>query len=570
MALKIVYLAVFFLSFIELCIFFEITSNKINKNYLILFVTTIISNFGYSMLTFASSLEAAMCGDLLSYIGSIFTIMFMLVVVVDMCGKRFYIPLRLILLVVAVIISIFVATTRDTNLFFDHPYIVQEHGLTLVKYSMGPVMIFYMVYLAVINLSAIGIVIHSIITKQRVSKTGLRILLCVLISGTLLYVIPLAFGISINLMPFIYVSMETFFMYISSRASIYDIPGNLMTVYNSRDGYGYIAFDNRKRFLGCDDFAVCIFPELADVSIDSSIPASCKNIIEGLHYKDDGWSWDENSNKDFRILTEERAVIATIHPIATKLGRIGYLIELRDDTEQQNYIKGINTYNKELTRLVGEKTRQVTDMQDSIIKGMAIMVESRDNSTGGHILRTSDCIQIFADELLKNKTLPQITSNFCKLLIKAAPMHDLGKISVDDSILRKPGKFSPAEYEEMKKHAAEGAKIVKKILHDTQDKDFERIAVNVAHYHHEKWNGEGYPEHLKGEEIPLEARIMALADVFDALVSKRCYKDAKSFDEAFEIIQNDLGKHFDPVIGKAFIDCRPLLEEYYSSTVHEI
>ena len=158
MALKIVYLAVFFLSFIELCIFFEITSNKINKNYLILFVTTIISNFGYSMLTFASSLEAAMCGDLLSYIGSIFTIMFMLVVVVDMCGKRFYIPLRLILLVVAVIISIFVATTRDTNLFFDHPYIVQEHGLTLVKYSMGPVMIFYMVYLAVINLSAIGIV----------------------------------------------------------------------------------------------------------------------------------------------------------------------------------------------------------------------------------------------------------------------------------------------------------------------------------------------------------------------------------------------------------------------------
>ena len=101
MALKIVYLAVFFLSFIELCIFFEITSNKINKNYLILFVTTIISNFGYSMLTFASSLEAAMCGDLLSYIGSIFTILFMLEVVVDMCGKRFLMPYRIFLLLYA-------------------------------------------------------------------------------------------------------------------------------------------------------------------------------------------------------------------------------------------------------------------------------------------------------------------------------------------------------------------------------------------------------------------------------------------------------------------------------------
>ena len=566
MVLRITYLTIFFLSFIELIVFYEITSNKINKNYLLLFVTTIISNFGYSMLTFATSLEAAMCGDLLSYIGSIFTIMFMLIVVVDMCGKKMFVSLRLIFLIISVILSSLLATTKDTNLFFDHPYIVQEHGITLVKYSMGPAMIFYIIYLAVINLSAIAIVIHSIFTKRRVSKKGL----CVLISGTLLYVIPLLLGISINLMPFIYVTMETFFMYVSSRASIYDIPGNLMTVYNSRDGYGYIAFDSRKRFLGCDDFAVCIFPELADISIDTAIPASCKQIIEGLHYKDDVWNWDENSNKDFRILTEERAVIATIHPIASKFGRIGYLIELRDDTEQQNYIKGINTYNKELTRLVGEKTRQVTDMQDSIIKGMAIMVESRDNSTGGHILRTSDCIQIFADELYKRKEIPQIASNFCKLLIKAAPMHDLGKIAVDDAILRKPGKFSPEEYEEMKKHAAEGAKIVKKILRDTPDEEFQKVAINVAHYHHEKWNGQGYPEHLKGEEIPLEARIMALADVFDALVSKRCYKEAESFDKAFEIIKNDLGKHFDPVIGQIFIDCRPLLEAYYSSTVHEI
>ena len=213
--------------------------------------------------------------------------------------------------------------------------------------------------------------------------------------------------------------------------------------------------------------------------------------------------------------------------------------------------------------MIEEKTRQVTDMQDSIIKGMAIMVESRDNSTGGHILRTSDCIKIFIDELSKHSEMTQFTSEYCKNLIKAAPMHDLGKIAVDDSILRKPGKFTEEEYEHMKKHAAEGAVIVKKILDETNDKDFEKIAVNVAHYHHEKWNGEGYPENLRGEEIPLEARIMALADVFDALVSERCYKDAKSFDEAFEIIKNDLGKHFDPVIGQIFIDCRPQLEMYY-------
>ena len=207
-------------------------------------------------------------------------------------------------------------------------------------------------------------------------------------------------------------------------------------------------------------------------------------------------------------------------------------------------------------------------MQESIIKGMATMVESRDNSTGGHILRTSDCIKIFADELLKHPELTSCTPSFCANVIKAAPMHDLGKIAVDDSILRKPGRFTEEEYSKMKNHAAKGAVIVAKVLDEIEDVEFKRIAVNVAHYHHEKWDGSGYPEHLKGTEIPLEARIMALADVFDALVSKRCYKEAQSFDEAFEIIANDLGHHFDPEIGKVFLQCRPQLEAYYSTSVH--
>ena len=567
MALKITYTVLFFVSFFEFSLFYEITSNKINKNYLILYFTAMLSTFGYAMSIHADTLEAAMCGDLLSYIGSIFTILFMLEIVVDMCNKRFLLPLRLFLLFYAIAICIVIATTRDTNLFLSHPYIVHEHGLTVIKADMGPAMYFYIAYLAAINLYAIFIVIHSIFTKKKVSKKTLQNLLCALIAGTLFYVIPLLLGVTINFMPFIYVFMELFFIYVSAKTDTYDLPLNLMTVYKTRGGYGYIAFDKKKRLLGSDDFALKIFPDLDSISIDSLIPDSCTDIIEKLHYKDPDWNWDNNYNKDFKIITKKKTVIGAIHPISSHGRHIGYLIELRDDTEQQNYIHSITSFNKDLSHLIGETTRQITGMQDSIIKGMAIMIESRDNSTGGHILRTSDCIQIFAEELLKHKELAQINSNFCKLLIKAAPMHDLGKISVDDSILRKPGKFTEDEYSDMKKHAAEGAIIVKKILDETNDKDFERIAVNVAHYHHEKWNGEGYPEHLKGDQIPLEARIMALADVFDALVSKRCYKEAKSFDEAFEIIRNDLGKHFDPVIGQAFIECRPKLEEYYETVL---
>ena len=144
-------------------------------------------------------------------------------------------------------------------------------------------------------------------------------------------------------------------------------------------------------------------------------------------------------------------------------------------------------------------------------------------------------------------------------------MHDLGKIAVPDAILQKPGKFTDEEYEKMKSHSAQGAKIVEEVLSEVDDLEFKKIAINVAHYHHEKWDGSGYPDHLHNEEIPLEARIMALADVFDALVSKRCYKESFSYDKAFQIIEESLGTHFDPVLGQKFIDCRPKLEKLYDN-----
>ena len=141
-------------------------------------------------------------------------------------------------------------------------------------------------------------------------------------------------------------------------------------------------------------------------------------------------------------------------------------------------------------------------------------------------------------------------------------MHDLGKIAVDDRVLRKQGRFTSEEYAEMKKHSAEGSRIVKQILEGVEEADFVEIAANVAHYHHEKWDGSGYPEGLKGNEIPLSARIMAVADVFDALVSKRVYKDAMPLDKAFSILIQDSGKHFDPEIVVIFLNLRKNVEKY--------
>ena len=207
--------------------------------------------------------------------------------------------------------------------------------------------------------------------------------------------------------------------------------------------------------------------------------------------------------------------------------------------------------------------KREVDMQNKLVLGMATMVEGRDNSTGGHIKRTSKVVELIVDEMVKDN-LHSMNHRFYTNIIKAAPMHDLGKITVDDSVLRKPGKFTPEEFAQMKTHSAEGAKIVANILDGSTDEYFKEIAINVAHYHHERWDGTGYPCGLKGEEIPLEARIMAIADVYDALVSKRVYKDEFSFEEAKRIILENMGKQFDKGLEKYFLRAREKIEAFYS------
>ena len=241
---------------------------------------------------------------------------------------------------------------------------------------------------------------------------------------------------------------------------------------------------------------------------------------------------------------------------------------MQDDTKDQKYISLLNGFNDKLRDEVAQKTEHIVEMHNNLILSMATMVESRDNSTGGHIKRTSEVVNILISEIQKDKSDQRLklSPEFCHNIIKAAPMHDLGKIAVDDAILRKPGRFTEEEFNKMKTHAAEGARIVHEILKGTDDMAFHLLAENIAHYHHERWDGSGYPEGLKGEEIPLEARIMAVADVYDALVSKRVYKEAMDFEKANSIMMESFGKHFDKQLEKYYVAARSKLEDYYSKS----
>lgn len=197
-----------------------------------------------------------------------------------------------------------------------------------------------------------------------------------------------------------------------------------------------------------------------------------------------------------------------------------------------------------------------------MIYGFATLVESRDENTGGHIKRTSIYAEMLAEELGKTERYKDIIDDeFIGCIAMVAPLHDIGKISIPDSILCKPGRLTESEFAIMKTHAEKGGQMVRDTFSHIADERYKTMAYEVARYHHEKWNGRGYPEGISGENIPLPARIMAVADVFDAVSEKRCYREAMPIDECFRIIENGIGTDFDPDAAAAFLRIRDKIIE---------
>ena len=221
-----------------------------------------------------------------------------------------------------------------------------------------------------------------------------------------------------------------------------------------------------------------------------------------------------------------------------------------------------------LSNKVAEGIIAKSNMQNAVIEHLADIIESRDIETGEHIKRTKQYVSILVNKMKnEEKYRKELDPLMCEYIINSAPLHDIGKIAVSDLILCKPGKLTEEEFNKMKTHTTKGGEIIENILHDLGNEDFLRVAFDIATSHHEKWNGDGYPYGKKGEEIPLPGRIMAIADVFDALVSKRIYKSPMPIDEAIQVIIHDAGTHFDPDIVEVF---KKVKEEFIESAKMDI
>lgn len=230
--------------------------------------------------------------------------------------------------------------------------------------------------------------------------------------------------------------------------------------------------------------------------------------------------------------------------------RVQTQLELKSARDQ------LHDRNINLEHEVSRRIRENQLIQDVSMRALASLAETRDNETGNHIRRTQNYVAVLARALVGHPRFSGLrAAGIIDIIVKAAPLHDIGKVGIPDHILLKPGPLDPDEWRIMQTHARLGADAIEAALVDEEEQTplaFLHVAMDIAYSHHEKWDGSGYPDGLRGEAIPLPARLMALADVFDALISRRVYKAPLPIEKAVEIIQIGRGKHFDPDIVDAF------------------
>lgn len=260
----------------------------------------------------------------------------------------------------------------------------------------------------------------------------------------------------------------------------------------------------------------------------------------------------------------------TEHTVVTNISLIHIgtmtclVVSMLDITERKRLERELKNYTDHLEEIVQDKVQQLADALWGTITALVFLAESRDDSTGGHLRRISETCRVIATALSTNSVYSeQLTYDFIVNLQQASPLHDIGKVGIPDSILLKRGKLTTAEFDEMKKHTTIGAQTLESAYQHYRKSDLIQMGIDIALSHHERWDGLGYPNGLKGNEIPLSAQIVAICDVYDALRSTRCYKTASSHEDSLVEIRRDIGHRFNPIIAKAFLRYEREIEQIY-------
>jgi len=419
----------------------------------------------------------------------------------------------------------------------------------------------YAFLLAVIIL-IVCLVAIIISRKKNYSRRSLAGYLAFAGAWIVISILDNALNAEFSSLPFLYTLAQVLLTATYDQVHSHNVSGLIAKSQRANAGRGCVAVSVNGKFLGANEKGYELFPELRKQRIDGSFQ---KDSEIGKRFTRLIRNYADNIVATGSFPSGDRILAYEISDFSIRKGGAvrGYLIDIRDATVEKQNLKNLTDYNTQLNQEVTEKTRNIEAMQEKLVLSMADMVENRDGNTGGHVRRTSDIVAILVREILKNNLFP-LSESLARDIVRTAPMHDLGKVSIDSTILNKPARLTPEEYAIMKTHSTLSGQMVKILLDGVEEESLVQTAYRLARHHHERWDGKGYPDGLVGEMIPVEARIMAVADVYDALVSKRVYKEPMSFEKAAQIMLEGMGTQFDPNMRLVFLCCQKELERYYS------
>ena len=531
----------------------------------LIFLILPIVQMGYLMFSMSSNLEEALLATKIIYLGGCFIQTFVLFSILHIYRIHLRKTFQTTLYAIAVIMYGFVLTIGFNSSFYKSAeFEITADGARLLHKEYGMVHSLFYVQLVVYMFAGIILLVYARLSQRKnVSTRTVALFVIVEVFDLIAFFFGRMITNKVEVISASYVFTQIFFLAIMSYASLYSIADNSALLYEGNTTTdGFISFDSKKRYIGANAAALKIYPALAQIPVDTSLDTELNEDFKTFA------NWmdllDTSSNPmEYDVMVQERYYKVTVNFLRNERNKnIGYFISLDDVTQTRKYTHLLEEYSHKLNDEVNYTTAHIKEIQDQLILRFADMIENRDSLTGGHIKHTCHALNCIVSRIASEQK--ESDRAFYSNIVSSAPLHDIGKIAIPDTILQKPGRFEKWEFEIMKNHAEKGAEIIRNAFTDYDDSDFKRIAENLAHYHHERWDGDGYPEGLSGTDIPLEARIMAIADVYDALVTKRCYKERSSFEEAYKIIMDGMGTQFDPSLAKYFSESRRDLESYYS------
>ncbi len=508
-------------------------SNRGQAMMFLFVLEVLINNIGYMLELLAESKQTAFMGTCVSYIGKSYLLLTVFAYVMYFCQIKIPKVLTAVLMIFHSAILIMVFGYNKTNLYYTSVEYVDNGWFSHLELGKGPMYMAFMIMIGIYTVSMIGVLIRQLgIFHTKYAKKQIWCLLAVIIVCFISLMLTLS-GITreYDCTALGYLLSAIILLYGFFRNRLFDTLKLAKEYVVDNMDAGVIVLDMEDNLLYYNAIAEKIYTDL-----------NTRNKNAAIEEMKQSYENDEHvfaTNRVFHISSD------VIDEAGQKRGIVYLLSDVTDTYD----------YTEKLESDVKDMSREVTRIQHAVISGLADMVEARDDLTGMHIHNTSLYVAIVAKALQKKKGKTGIlTDAYVETMVEAAPLHDIGKITVSDTILCKPGKLTAEEYEIMKTHAARGAKMIDEIIDRVGKTDYLVMAKDMAYYHHEKWDGTGYPQGLKGEEIPICARIMAIADVYDALRSKRSYKEEYSEAEALQIIKDSSGTHFDPELVEIFVD----------------